>query len=778
MGNLTEIKTVFTIDLSPYMTGLKSMLTMTQQTGAQLKPLLNLEIDQASFSELEKVYDDYLKQVKASVPVSTDAAAAADVLGAARVGEGKVTEKATKIQGDHAVTLHKGKREALEAFGAISFLTQGMVQLASSSDPANKSLEKLNQGMSQGISAGFGLAGMLTMVNPALGGTAVMIGAVVAGSVALLSFLDTGTKKTKEYTEALKDFGDQFRGAATKDLLAWAANTKKAYEEAQQNVQKQEQLIKGLDAAAKDSLDDRVKRAQVIDVEKKKLEELTTIATAHHEAWVAVEKAVTASLLNNSEVRKLTRDSEIAAIRNNYTRQRAEATEALKEEKTRINESTASAEEKQRALVAVAGKYRTRIAEINQAEKEAAEQKEKEITAVKKSESDKRMRLAEEEARFIERMAELQLQEILNRVRLYGLSLGKSEEEISKAIHDRKVMAANAELKIITDKELRGEALDQDTLLKKQGLETTLTALAAEGAEMRIRATERERQAVIDSMQAITANISMVFGNLFQLEQQRTVKTVGEEKKRRQTMLDAERDKRLAAAETAEARAVVDQEFANKKEALDAEMDEKAKAQMRSSFQLQKAAQIANAMVATYSAAAAALAPPPLGLGPVFGPIVAATAIAAGLANIAVISQQEIPGLALGAKVTQPGVFQVGEAGTEWVVPENNFIQAFRDDLSPRLSQIMAPQINQNILASINGGGSFGQSNLVPAVSISISIGNYYGTEDHFQNVLKPVIEEEMRKAGIPTLVRLFRNPVKPQKVGIVPGGSFISETP
>ena len=31
MANLSEVKTVFTIDLSPYLSGLKTMLTMTQQ---------------------------------------------------------------------------------------------------------------------------------------------------------------------------------------------------------------------------------------------------------------------------------------------------------------------------------------------------------------------------------------------------------------------------------------------------------------------------------------------------------------------------------------------------------------------------------------------------------------------------------------------------------------------------------------------------------------------------------------------------------------------------
>jgi hypothetical protein len=51
-----------------------------------------------------------------------------------------------------------------------------------------------------------------------------------------------------------------------------------------------------------------------------------------------------------------------------------------------------------------------------------------------------------------------------------------------------------------------------------------------------------------------------------------------------------------------------------------------------------KALAVSQATISTYSAATAALAPPPLGLGPIFGPIAAAIAIATGLANIANIS--------------------------------------------------------------------------------------------------------------------------------------------
>jgi len=47
-----------------------------------------------------------------------------------------------------------------------------------------------------------------------------------------------------------------------------------------------------------------------------------------------------------------------------------------------------------------------------------------------------------------------------------------------------------------------------------------------------------------------------------------------------------------------------------------------------------KALAVAGATISTYSAATAALAPPPVGAGPILGPVFAGVAIATGLSNI------------------------------------------------------------------------------------------------------------------------------------------------
>ena len=57
-----------------------------------------------------------------------------------------------------------------------------------------------------------------------------------------------------------------------------------------------------------------------------------------------------------------------------------------------------------------------------------------------------------------------------------------------------------------------------------------------------------------------------------------------------------------------------------------------------------KALAVGQALINTYSAATAALAPPPIGAGPIFGPIAAIGAVAAGMANVKSILSTKLPG--------------------------------------------------------------------------------------------------------------------------------------
>ena len=95
-----------------------------------------------------------------------------------------------------------------------------------------------------------------------------------------------------------------------------------------------------------------------------------------------------------------------------------------------------------------------------------------------------------------------------------------------------------------------------------------------------------------------------------------------------------------------------------------------------------KALAVGQTLINTYSAAAAALAPPPIGAGPIFGPIAAAGAIASGLANVKIIIATELPGAEWesGATGGNPSVPQVntqfGSGGIGGLIPNMGSITA------------------------------------------------------------------------------------------------------
>jgi hypothetical protein len=85
-----------------------------------------------------------------------------------------------------------------------------------------------------------------------------------------------------------------------------------------------------------------------------------------------------------------------------------------------------------------------------------------------------------------------------------------------------------------------------------------------------------------------------------------------------------------------------------------------------------KALSISQTLIETYKAATAAFAPPPVGAGPLFGGILAATTIATGLANVAKISATDtsMKGFAKGGTV-------VGENGIEIIAPMQDYAQGW-----------------------------------------------------------------------------------------------------
>ena len=123
-----------------------------------------------------------------------------------------------------------------------------------------------------------------------------------------------------------------------------------------------------------------------------------------------------------------------------------------------------------------------------------------------------------------------------------------------------------------------------------------------------------------------------------------------------------------------------------------------------------KALAVMQATMNTYTAAAAALAPPPVGAGPLLGPILATSTVALGLANVSKILSTEEPAFAQGGLV-------------------NGFGSGTSDSVSARLSNgesvinARSTSMFKPLLSAMNeagGGRSFAGSDGVGGVTTGV----------------------------------------------------------
>lgn len=844
MGNLTEVKTTFTIDLTPYLEGLKSLLTMTQQTGVQLKPLLNLQIDKADFSQIEKTFGAYTEKVKAMIPVAGEVAQASTAIGAATEIEEKKVRKSSQSHEEQALSLRAVKRDALQGFGAIAFLTQGITQLAASNSQGNKQLEKLNQGLSQGVSAGFGLAGILGTLGVASGGTAVMIGAVATVVVTLINVLNKAEDSTARNEKLQNDFARSLRGMTIPQLELYRKKIIETILAGEKEVALQKELSKTNTMVGEGYVVLGYRILQFLGLRSASASAEESVKRAKKEG-ATLDDEIAGKKKTQAEIALFIDQSKIDSLVRANDRERAEAKKTYDEEIIMINASDSSNILKEEAKAAAAQKYNTKIREIRSQElKEALDaakqiteaylkaaddrfegelnrarsaglrsgvnaesldlqmitarkarfqqqlneiskiagplspealqkqvQLETQVTQLAVQEAEKRKSIKQAEKDFIDSLADLSLQGELTRVRLRGIALGQSEEQINIDVIARKKMAIDAEQKLLNEKEASGKQLDDKEKLRKEQLEKDLDDLTLEGVNARKALAEQESQAKMDAIQGIASNMSAAFSQLAEMQQKNTSKTVGEEKKKKQAALDTQKASLLAAATTDAERQRIEQDFADKKALLDAEMDQKAQGMNKAAFDRQKAMSIIAATISTYEAATKALAAAP----PPFNFILAAAVTAAGLVNVAMINSQEVPGMAEGGRLKkgQRGFFE--GYGPEIVAPEESFIQVFKDDLAPRLIEVLLPQIKASVLAAIAVPGSGGGGNIFNQTFL-FTVESFAGTPDDFER-LKKTIEDAMQQAGRSTLVTLFRNPQQRQRAGIGwLGGTFISE--
>ncbi|MCH9665438.1 MAG: hypothetical protein K0U41_06275, partial [Gammaproteobacteria bacterium] len=181
----------------------------------------------------------------------------------------------------------------------------------------------------------------------------------------------------------------------------------------------------------------------------------------------------------------------------------------------------------------------------------------------------------------------------------------------------------------------------------------------------------------------------------------------------------------------------------------------------KSLFNIGKAAAIAGAVINTAQAATAALAPPPLGAGPILGPAVAASAVVAGALNIAQIKAQKFGGggsasgggsAAAPPTAPTPQLNVGGQAhGGIDAIPSSLNNKTF---LLSGGERVVQPEANRDLTQYLRDAQTQG-ANAAPSV-INITINGNIDSEDTARSMATMVIEEirERSERGEPIINR------------------------
>lgn len=157
---------------------------------------------------------------------------------------------------------------------------------------------------------------------------------------------------------------------------------------------------------------------------------------------------------------------------------------------------------------------------------------------------------------------------------------------------------------------------------------------------------DKKLQFALDFSNALK-NISQ---DIFRFQQEQATAEVELWRDAAQKKLEAEQKYSMGFARTKQQQERVSELYRQKEEELDAQAEQLKQEKLAASFAMYKTASIATAIIATYTGAAAAL-DPVSGYGPVLGLIMAGVIIAAGLANVAMIAQQELGNVSGGGGV-------------------------------------------------------------------------------------------------------------------------------
>jgi len=372
MPTPSDIRVTFSLDLKPFADGLKSMLAMTQAAGRQIQPVLNLQakpdfsVFDAQLKALSRSVDEYITAQAEAAKAATGMSAATEQMGQKTEEFGEKVSRSSSAIKEKSTSLNKMKRDALEVFGALSFMATGLVDIASSAAGGSKELQKLSSGMRDGVAAGFGLASMLSLLGITTGGTAVAIGSFIAIGTALLRFFDDSEQKAERAQKAMSQFTASLRGASAQDLLRYRDSLITASAESKKRIEELERLrieaLKSGQLSLAGALQDAINRE-------------AEFGQKHAEFARQVEQQITGMMMTEAEVREKIRELEMKSVADKFDRMEREADEDLRKNLERIEHSSATEETKRKAREAAERAHAARIKEIRDLEQQEHEER-------------------------------------------------------------------------------------------------------------------------------------------------------------------------------------------------------------------------------------------------------------------------------------------------------------------------------------------------------------------------------------------------------------------
>ena len=253
-------------------------------------------------------------------------------------------------------------------------------------------------------------------------------------------------------------------------------------------------------------------------------------------------------------------------------------------------------------------------------------------------------------------------------------------DDISLTFEER--IAANKELGVILDEQF---AEEQKLAQKKIDLAALELSRNKTNIDLQVALINAKTE-LADLDERITGQRSEQLTNLNALEKEQAdaIKATADEEAKRLSDQQAAADKSVQIAKEEAAKKIeIEKALADTRRNIVANALGQVAGLIGEETKAGKALAVGQALINTYSAAAAALAPPPLGAGPIFGPIAAIGAVASGMASVKRILSTKLPDspdvpspdLSPPSIPDTPSLQEMNTGGLGGLIPNMNTIQ-------------------------------------------------------------------------------------------------------